>query len=88
MKNITEQTDGIVTRVKTCWWLKINTKPIRLSMFDGAVFPHIIHFAYTVDGLAYQGKRYISYKKKCPQVGEKVTVYYDGDHPRKYSVEI
>ena len=40
------QTEGIVTEVKTCHWFKINTKPIRKHMWDGAVYPHIIHFTY------------------------------------------
>lgn len=81
-----EQTEGIITQVKTCWWLKINTKPVRRNIFDGAVFPHIIHFTYTVSGGDYQGKRYVHYNKRCPQKGEKLTVYYEKENPAKYAV--
>ena len=49
-----EQTEGVVSQVKTCWWLKVNTKPIRRNMFDGALFPHIIYFTYTVGGEVYR----------------------------------
>lgn len=81
-----EQTEGVVTEVKTCWWLKVNTKPVRKNMFDGAVFPHIIHFTYTVNGQAYQGKRYVNWNKRCPPKGEKLTVYYEIENPAKYAV--
>ena len=82
------QTEGAVTQVKTCWWLKVNTKPVRRNMFDGAVFPHIIHFTYTVDGKAYRGKRYVNWNKRCPQKGERLTVYYEKENPAKYAVMV
>lgn len=81
-----ERTKGTVTEVKTCWWLKVNTKPVRRNMFDGAVFPHIIQFTYTVNGEAYQGKRYVNWNKQCPQKGEKLTVYYEKEAPARYAV--
>ena len=81
-----EQTEGIITEVKTCWWLKVNTKPVRRNMFDGAVFPHIIHFAYIVNGQTHQGKRYVNWHKQCPQKGEKLTVYYEKENPARYAV--
>jgi len=81
-----ERTEGTVTQVKTCWWLKVNTKPARRNMFDGAVFPHIIHFTYSVDGQTYQGKRYVNWNKRCPQIGEKLMVYYEKEKPARYAV--
>lgn len=81
-----EQAEGVVTEVKICWWLKINTKPVRRNMFDGAVFPSIIHFTYTVNGEVYQGKRYVNWNKQSPQKGEKLTVYYEKENPAKYAV--
>ena len=81
-----EKTEGVVTQVKTCWWLKVNTKAVRRNMFDGAVFPHIIHFVYTVDGQTYRGKRYVNWNKRCPQKEEKLTVYYEKEDPAKYAV--
>lgn len=80
------ETIGTITEVKRCWWLKVNTKPIRKNMFDGALFPHIIHFTYNINGQTYTGKRYVSYKKRCPFQGEQITVYYEADAPEKYAV--
>lgn len=83
-----EQTEGVVTQVKTCWWLKVNTKPIRRNMYDGALFPHIIHFTYTVGGQNYRGKRYVNWNRRCPQKGEKLTVYHEKENPAKYAVMV
>ena len=33
------ETAGTVTRVKTCWWIKVNTKHVRMGPLDGAKFP-------------------------------------------------
>ena len=81
-----EQTEGVVTEVKTCWWMKINTKPVRCHTFDGAVFPHIIDFTYIVNDQTYQGKRYVNWNKRCPQKGERLTVYYEKEDPAKHAV--
>ena len=81
-----EQTQGTVTQVKTCWWLKVNTKALRTSAMDGAMFPHIIHFTYVVSGQTYQGKRYVNWNKRCPVNGEKLTVYYEKNDPARYAV--
>ena len=81
-------TKGKVTAVKTCWWIKINTKPVRSHALDGAVFPHIITFSYQVSGRDYIGRRYISCEHRCPQKGEVITVYYDKDAPVKYAVRV
>ena len=83
-----EQTEGTVIDVKPCWWLKVNTKPVRRDLFDGAVFPHIIHFTYCVNGQTYTGKRYVNWNKHCPIKGEKITVYYETNKPDKYAVII
>ena len=81
-----KETNGIVTEVKRCWWLKVNTKAFRRNMFDGALFPHIIHFTYSVNGQAYTGKRYVNWNKRCPVKDEKITVYYEAAAPEKYAV--
>ncbi|MBE6883557.1 MAG: sugar ABC transporter permease [Ruminococcaceae bacterium] len=81
-------TIGTVVKVQTCWWLKVNTKPIRNSALDGALFPHIIHFTYAVDNVAYKGSRYISWCIRCPQPQEWITVYYDMENPSRYAVRI
>lgn len=80
--------DGVVTSVKTCWWLKVNKKLIRMSSLDGAEFPHIISFIYNVDGTEYKGSRYISWTTRCPQSNEKITVFFDKSNPSQYAVDI
>ena len=79
---------GCVTGVKRCWWLKINTKPVRRNGLDGAVFPHTVFFRYSVDGTQYQGSRYVSWRVKCPGIGDTITVYVDRDRPEKYAVKL
>ena len=79
---------GRITAVKKCWWLKVNTKPVRRDMWDGAKFPHIAHFTYEVDGKAFEGKRWISYRDVPPAVGQVIRVYVDGAHPEKYAVKL
>lgn len=81
-----EKTEGVVTQVKTCWWLKVNTKPVRRNMMDGALFPHMIHFTYDVGSHTYRGKRYVNWNKQCPETGDKLTVYYEKENPAKYAV--
>ena len=77
---------GTVTAVKTCWWIKINTKAARLHALDGAKFPHIIRFTYTVNGAAYQGSSCVDWHLRCPDKGERVTVFYDENNPARYAV--
>ena len=79
---------GRITAVKKCWWLKVNTKPVRRDMWDGAKFPHIAEFTYEVDGKAYAGKRWVSYKDAPPAVGTAIRVYYDRNDPAKYAVKL
>lgn len=74
-----------VTKVSKCWWLRINTKPIRRYSGDGAVYPHIIYFAYQVDGTDYEGKLWIPVRYRVPAVGETIAVYYDPKKPENYA---
>jgi len=83
-----QRTVGTVAAVKACWWLKVNTKPVRTHALDGARFPHIIEFTYSVNGRDYSGKRYVSWAVRCPQCGERITVYYDSKNPASYAVDI
>ena len=78
--------EGRVTKVDTCYWFKVNTKPIRTHCGDGAVFPHIIHFTYRVAGISYTGKRWVMWNKRCPVKEEKITVFYEEDAPEKFAV--
>ena len=81
-------TGGTITGIKTCWWIKVNKKPIRTQPLDGAAFPHIIYFSYSVNGRPYKGNRYMSWYALCPQVNEHITVYYDKTNPARYAVKI
>ena len=78
---------GTVTKVSPCYWLKVNTKPIRAHAWDGAVFPNMVSFEYTVNGCTYTGKRYFSWTLKPPCKGSRLTVYYDEKDPARYAVE-
>ena len=79
---------GTVTAVKTCYWLKVNTKAVRLGPMDGAKFPHIVHFTYEVDGMQYKGSRFYNWNKEPPLKGGVINVYFDLAAPQKYAVRI
>ena len=74
-----------VAKVHRCWWLRINTKPIRRYSGDVAVYPHIIHFTYQVDGRDYNGSLWIPVRYRVPAVGETIAVYYDPEKPDHYA---
>lgn len=76
---------GAVSAVSRCWWLKVNTRPVRRFPGDGAVYPHIITFTYPVDNLSYTGKLYIPLGYRVPQTGETISVYYDPENPKRYA---
>lgn len=76
---------GKVTRVSRCWWLTINTKPVRRFSGDGALNPSIITFAYQVDNISYEGKLYIPIRYRVPQTGETIDVYYEPRQPKNYA---
>lgn len=76
---------GMVTDVYRCWWLRINTKPVRRFSGDGAVYPHIITFEYEFDKTPRIGKLYIPVRYRVPLKGEKIEVYVDPDDPAKYA---
>ena len=81
-----QKTEGVVTQVKTCWWLKVNTKMVRLHSMDGARFPHIIKVQYTVDGNEYTKRKWLSSEQPVPHVGDSRTVLYCSDNPGKAKV--
>lgn len=80
------ETPGTVTRVDTCYWFKVNTKPVRRYSGDGAVYPHIIHFTYTVGAQEFTGKRFVNWNRRSPVKGETITVYYETENPARYAV--
>lgn len=81
-----KQTTGIIVAAWKQWWLKINTKPVRSHMMDGAIFPYIIKVQYTVDGQTYTKRKWIGAGYPTPSVGRTVTVLYDGNKPSRAKV--
>jgi hypothetical protein len=79
-------TTGTVISVARQWWLKVNTKPVRLHAMDGATFPHIIKVQYTVAGRVYFKRKWISAGKPVPYPGEPVTVLFNGKNPKKAQI--
>lgn len=79
---------GTVTKVSTCWWLKINTKPVRTHAMDGAIFPHMVSYTYAVNGQSYSGKRIISAYAKAPSVHAPIQVYYDESKPAHSTIKV
>ena len=80
------ETIGTVLSVAKQWWLKVNTRPIRMGTLDGATFPHIIKVQYVVDGNTYIKRKWIGAGKEVPAVGSKVTVLYSSDKPAKAKI--
>lgn len=81
-----KETLGTVISVAKQWWLKINTKPIRLHALDGAAFPHIIKVQYTADGTEYVKRKWIGAGRSVPAVGDLVKVRYRAENPGKTEI--
>ena len=52
-------TIGTILSVKKQWWLKVNTKAVRMHPMDGAVFPYIIKVGYSVEGREYIKRKWM-----------------------------
>ena len=78
-----KETNGTVISVSKQWWLKVNTKAIRKGPMDGAVFPHIIKAAYSVDDKEYTVKKWIGAGLPVPAEGSTVKVVYEEGSPNK-----
>ncbi len=83
-----QKTIGTVIKVHKCWWIKINTKPVRTHALDGAMFPHIITIQYEVDGQTYTKKKFLHYNVPCPTVNSRIDVYYHQEKPTKISLHL
>jgi len=84
--SVNKKTKGTVISVARQWWLKINTKPVRTHSLDGAIFPYIIKIKYTVDGMEYTKRKWISAGNPVPSVGSSVIVHYSENRPSKAKV--
>ena len=81
-----KETIGTVQSVAKQWWLKVNTKPIRMGTWDGATFPYIITVQYAVDGTTYTKRKWIGAGNAVPAVGSKLTVLYCSHKPSKAKI--
>lgn len=79
---------GKITAVSQCWWLKVNTKAVRIPGNDGAVYPHIIRVSYVVDGVEYTARRWLNHTVVPPVVGETVALLCDSGDPRRCAVDM
>ena len=79
-------TSGTVITAKKQWWLKVNTKAIRIHPLDGAVFPYVITVQYRVNGLEYKRKKWIRAGATVPALGSTVTVLYSEEKPGRAKV--
>ncbi len=77
---------GTVISVAKQWWLKVNTKAVRLGPLDGATFPHIIKVQYVVGENTYTKRKWIGAGQPVPTIGSTVTVRYCADKPSKAKV--
>jgi len=83
-----KETTGTVISVAKQWWLKVNTKPVRLHTLDGATFPHIIKVKYMADGKDYICRKWIGAGHGVPNEGSTIKVVYRAEKPSKAKVEI
>ena len=81
-----QKTIGTVVSVAKQWWLKVNTKPIRIGALDGAAFPYIIKVQYVVEGNTYTKRKWIGAGKAVPTVGSELTVLYRSGKPGKAKI--
>jgi hypothetical protein len=76
---------GTVTTVRKSY-LYVIKKPVRLYPSErNTLCSHFITFAYTVNGIPYSGKLFITPYHRCPQKGEQINVYYDPEKPENYA---
>lgn len=82
------KTKGKVVSAAKQWWLKVNTKMVRLHPMDGALFPYIIKVEYEAGGQVFARRKWINPGAKVPAIGSSVTVYYDESRPKRARIEI
>ena len=82
------RTTGTVVSVKKQWWLKVNTKPVRLHAMDGAIFPHIVKVKYIACGKEIIKSKWLKASITPPSQNQEVTVIYREDKPTKFRLEI
>lgn len=81
-------TQGKIEKVSKWWWLKVNSKAIRMNGLDGALFPHLITFTYFVNGKKYKKTKYIGLRENLIGIFGTVDVFYDKDKPSRCVIHL
>ena len=82
------RTNGKIEKVTKCWWIKVNTKPVRMHMLDGVLFLYLMTVSYTVNGKKYKKTKYIGLRKDTIGIFGTVNVYYDKDKPSRCAIRL
>ena len=78
-------TKGTVTMVQNSY-LYVVKKPVRIGInANNTAISHFVNFTYTVDGVEYKGKIFVTPYDRCPVKGEQIDVYYDPQKPENYA---
>ena len=81
-----KETMGTVVSATRQWWLKVNTKAVRLGPLDGATFPYIIKVQYVVGENTYFKRKWIGAGMPVPAVGSNIKVLYSQEKPNKAKI--
>ena len=82
-----KQTLGTITGVKTLWFVKVNTKPVRQHGLDGAIFPYLVTITYNACGQDYKATKIIKPTAAAPVKGEKIKVFFEEENPKKCAID-
>ena len=76
---------GTVTAVGNSY-IHVVKKPVRLYVNESnTMLSHYIFFTYSANHISYKGKLYVDLRYRCPNVGEKIEVFFDPDNPAHYA---
>lgn len=81
--NKTNNVEGKIIKVSKLRWLKINKKPFRTSLSDGATFPYKIRVEYNVNNKKFEKSKIIYWGNDSVNVGDQVIVTYEQSNPSK-----
>lgn len=84
--NLDRHTIAVVTNVRTCWWLRVNTEPVRTA--KNSRYPHIVHFTYSADGVQYSASRILNWQHNPPLAGQKFRLFYDPANPKRFAFPV
>ena len=78
-------TKGTVTMVQNSY-LYVVKKPVRIGITSqNTALSHFVNFTYTVEGIPYSGKLFVTPYRCCPNKDEQIDIYYDPEKPENYA---